>query len=871
MLQLSRVYTCPSNCGLPITAQQNNIIVHGAAEHNLKEACFTIPKGKFVVLTGLSGSGKSSIAFAVLGQECTRQYLESLGMTTDHIPKAKVGATLGLSPSICISQRVTDTNPRSTVGTKTGILTIVRNLYAAIGQQLCVGCGALVKQSLQGKHKLTVIETEKVVKDEESSISAKKKKITYFDCPYCGEQLEKLKMEHFSLNTTTGTCEDCKGQGEIVSVDAAKLFDDKKSLQNGGIKIWDVSLAKYKVSVIKAASKYYGFVFDEDLPIESYTQEQKDFLLHGIFSPAFIKQYKDIEAPKKISDGKYEGIASSLLAQYKNHPEEAQPYITSYSCLTCKGSGLGKLGRTVMVAGKTIIDAINLNLRELLTWFQSLEATVSEEELPVLAAFSHALQERISHLIEVGLHYLSLERSLPSLSAGESQRLKLANVLGSGLTGVLYVLDEPTTGLHPHDTAKLLYTLQKITAAGNTVLVIEHDPDVIANADYIIEVGPGRGSSGGKIVFSGTTAEVAACANSVTGPYLLKKNKLKFSPTSPRKTDKAIIIHGASAHNLKNIDVAIPINQLVVMTGVSGSGKSTLLFDILDKAARNYLNNANETPGKHIAISGLEHIKRIVTVNQSTIGKTKSSRSNIATYTGLYDLIRKIFAALPAAETRNFNMSSFSFNTSTERCENCNGAGIVEVDLAFMPEVEMECPVCMGMRFNENLLAVKFKEHHVADILAKTVSEAIPIFHDNKKIFDLLNLMSRVGLEHLILGQSTSTLSGGEAQRIKLASELSKSGTEKTLYLLDEPTTGLHPQEVEKLLIILRELVIKGHTVVLIEHNLDVIKAADHIFDFGPEGGVAGGRIVATGTPQEIITNKNSLTGRSLQAYLLDD
>ena len=857
-------FVCPSKCDLPVTSDLGKIIVHGAREHNLKNICFEVPKGKLVALTGPSGSGKSSIAVEVLQKECLRQLLESLGMTTDHISKAKVDHIMGLTPAIGVSQRVTDFNPRSTVGTKTGILTILRNLFASIGRQTCAGCGKSVKQPLQDKNKLTIIE-------EESSFS-KKKTRSYFQCPNCGQQLEKLKMAHFSYNAISGACEACKGVGELIGVDIPNLLSEEKTIRNGGVNIWDEATAKYYEGVIQAASRYYNFPFDTSLALRNYTKEQRNFLLYGTAFPDFVKAHKNVKEPKKVSDGKFEGIVPYLLSRYKSNPSKLpstiRKYISHEPCLECRKARLGKIGRETKVSGKTIIDAAGLSLYQLLEWIYTLESQVSEDESRVLSTLSSAIKERTSNLIEVGLGYLTLDRSLPTLSAGESQRVKLACVLGSGLTGVLYVLDEPTTGLHPHDTAKLLKTMRMIQEAGNTLLVIEHDIDVIKNVDYIIDVGPGGGRKGGEIVVSGTPAEVVACKASITGKYLARKATALLNRPLESKASKVLTIRGATEHNLKGIDVTIPVNHLVVMTGVSGSGKSTFLFGILDKAARQHFNGASETPGKHSSIHGLNHFNRAVTVDQVTIRNTQSSRSNVATYTKLFDLIRDLFASLPEAKARGLGVDKFSFNTSDQRCENCNGAGVVAIDMAFMPDVEMECPVCNGMRFNEEVLSVKFQGHHIVDILDMTVSEAAAVFREHHNIFLLLDLMKQVGLDYLTLGQSTSTLSGGEAQRIKLAAELSKSGRESTLYLLDEPTTGLHPQEVEKLLAILRKLVSKGNTVVIIEHNLDAICKADTIIDFGPGGGAAGGEIVAIGTPQEVAENKDSLTGQCLKAYI---
>lgn len=856
-------FICPSHCELPVANDPAKIIVHGAREHHLKNICFEIPKGKLVALTGPSGSGKSSIAVEVLQKECLRELLESLGMTTDHISKAKVDHIMGLSPAIGVSQRVTDFNPRSTVGTKTGILTILRNLFASIGRQPCAGCGKSVKQPLQDKNKLTTIEEES---------SSKKKTRSYFQCPNCGQQLEKLKMAHFSFNAISGACEACKGVGELIGVNIPKLLSEEKTIRNGGVSIWDEATAKYYEGVIQAASRHYHFPFDTSLALRNYTKEQRNFLLYGTAFPDFVKAHQNVKEPKKVSDGKFEGIVPYLLTRYKSDPSKLpsafKKYISHEPCLACQSARLGKIGRETTVGGKTIMDVAELSLCQLFEWINALEAQVSEDESQILSTLSGAIKERTSNLIEVGLGYLTLNRSLPTLSAGESQRVKLACVLGSGLTGVLYVLDEPTTGLHPHDTAKLLKTMRMIQEAGNTVLVIEHDMDIIKNVDYIIDVGPGGGRKGGEIVVAGTPAALMACSASITGKYLARKAPTLLNCPLESKANKVLTVCGVTEHNLKGIDVAIPINQLVVLTGVSGSGKSTFLFGILDKAARQHFNGASETPGKHVSIHGLSHFNRVVTVDQVTIRKTQSSRSNVATYTKLFDLIRDLFASLSEAKVRGLGADKFSFNTSDQRCENCNGAGVVAIDMAFMPDVEMECPICNGMRFNDEVLSVKFQGHHIVDILDMAICEAAALFSEHQSIFVLLDLMKQVGLDYLTLGQSTATLSGGEAQRIKLAAELSKSGRESTLYLLDEPTTGLHPQEVEKLLAILRKLVSKGNTVIVIEHNLDVICEADTIIDFGPGGGVAGGEIVAVGTPQEVAANKDSLTGKCLKAFL---
>lgn len=679
-------FVCSLNCGLVI--DPDKIIVHGAKEHNLKNICFAIPKGRLVALTGVSGSGKSSIATDILQKESIRQYLESLGMTTDHVEKAKVDNIIGLAPSIGVTQRVAEFNPRSTVDTKTGLLTILRNVFATLGHQPCTKCKRVVKQPRQDKHNLTVVEVEKKVN------SFKKNKKNYFNCPYCDHLLEKLEMAHFSFNTAMGACELCKGIGEIINVNSAQLLNERKTIRDGGVNYWDVSTAKYYENVILAASRYYNFSFDPIIPIQEYTTEQKNFLLYGISFPDFAQAYNDIKAPKKVTEGNFEGLIPHLLNLYKKNPIKnasggIKKYITYEPCIECKGTRLAKPGRETTVNGKTIIDIIELNLNTLFQWINTLDTLVSKDQVQIFRSFSEALKERTQNLIEIGLNYLTLARTLPSLSIGELQRLRLANLLGNGLTGVLYVLDEPTTGLHAYDSAKLLKTLRMIQKTGNTVLIIEHDMDIVKKTDYIIDMGPGSGSKGGKIVASGTPIDIMTCKESITGKYLAKK--LHFEQQLPAyRNDKTLIIRGACEYNLKNIDVTIPIKQFVVLTGVSGSGKSTFLFDIVDKVARKHFYQASEVPGKYNSIEGLDYFNRIITVNQIAIGNSKSSRSNIATYSTLFDLIRKLFASLPEARKCGFGADKFSFNISNERCENCNGDRTV---FAFFLPISLTIPI----------------------------------------------------------------------------------------------------------------------------------------------------------------------------------
>lgn len=851
-------------CSLPTKVKHGWVVIHKANANNLKNVCLEFPKNQLIALTGLSGSGKSSIAVEVLGNESVRQLLSGYGLVSDHMTKANVGTILGLPAAITISQRVTETNPRSTVGTRTGVLAILRNMFAALGRQKCPNCGYVVKQPTLGKHKLIVTEAK------EKNDTAKKKNATFFACQNCDTQIQKLEMAHFSFNSEQGVCHTCKGVGEIIDIHYDALLDPEKSIEQGAIKCWDTSTAQYYLPVLEAASKHYQIKFNKHSLLKDYSSAMRMLLLYGINHPEFKQAHKGIKAPKKVSQGKYEGLITQLLAQIKKQPELTdtvyEDYIIRKLCSECQGTRLSQMGREASIADKTIVDVTHLSLIDLYEWLQGLTSLLDDDEIQTYAAFSDSLMERAYGLIEVGLEYLSLERALPTLSGGESQRLRLAAAIGaSALSGILYILDEPTTGLHPSDTEKLLTILRKIQSNDNTIMLIEHDPEVIAQADYIIEVGPGRGKEGGEIVAYGSPEQIKRASNSKIAPHLGMQS---LNLSAPKKqSEEFLTVYNACENNLKNIDVRIPLNRLVVFTGVSGSGKSTFLFSILDNIVRKRLNKAACLPGKYSKVEGLEHIDQIVTVNQSTIGSSKSTRSNVATYTKLFDLIRKLFASLSAAKNHQYTVNSFSFNTSEERCENCAGEGVIYIDMSFMPDVEMTCPVCQGQRFNDELLTVRFEGYNISEILCLTVNEAVSVFANQQKIIEVLQLMQRVGLGHLTLGQATSSLSGGEAQRIKLAKELSRANKKHVLYLLDEPTTGLHPDEIEELLTILQELVQHGNSVVLIEHNLQIIANADYIIDFGPKGGSAGGEIVAQGTPQQIYDNPESLTGRSLHSF----
>lgn len=838
---METTFKCRLTCTLAHGNGRRSITVHGAREHNLKNICFELPKGKLIALTGPSGSGKSSIAVNVLQMECLRQFLESLGMTTDHIVQPDVDKIVGLAPSIGVAQRVSDVNSRSTVGTKSGLLVIVRNLFASIGTRPCERCGRLIRQRPPDH-----------------------------SCCYCGHKMEPLKMAHFSPLCGEGMCPACKGTQKSYRVDVERLFDDEKSVQDGGVRYWTKGVERHYAGVIESASKHYGFEFDTSKPMGELSLEQRNFLLYGITGHAFRLKYKGVEAPKKVGQGKFEGLVQSLLsharAESDELPDAVSSYISQTACEVCAGTGLGAIGRGVTVGGKTICEVAALPLSKFLEWIDGLEDLVSPDDRPLLATLECALKERTANLIEVGLSYLTLDRSLPTLSGGEAQRVRLASILGSQLMGVLYVLDEPTAGLHPHDCDKVVRALRKIQRAGNTVIIIEHNLEVIRAVDYILELGPGGGSNGGEIICSGTPDEVMATTGSITGKWL-KRPPLVDGARAGSPVKKRLTVRGAAENNLKKIDVAIPVGQLVALTGVSGSGKSTFLFDIVDRAARKQLHNSTADVGRHLGVEGLDHFNRVVTVDHSTIGRVGGSRSNVATYTGLFDRIRSLFASLPQSRIRGYGAHHFSFNVSDQRCEVCDGAGVVAVDMAFMPDVEMKCSACGGGRFSQDLLCVEFKGQSIADLLDLSVCEALEIFSDHPNIYTTLEMMRRLHLDYLTLGQSTNSLSGGEAQRIKLAKELCKLGKRSTLFLLDEPAAGLHRDEVESLLAILRELVSRGHSVLAIEHHLEVISRADTVIDFGPGSGDEGGRVVAIGTPQEVSSNGGSFTGRCLKEY----
>lgn len=847
----------------------DKITIKGARLHNLQNITLSIPKNKLVVFTGLSGSGKSTLAFDTLHKEGQRQYMESLGLVTDALSKPQVDTIEGLSPSISVDQHVTNRSPRSTVGTVTEVYTYLRVLYARLGHRPCPACGADIPPSHD-------VNGGEVWDDEASGDSlagpADLDGGETYPCPHCGVAVPEMGMAHFSFNKPAGACPACTGLGVIHEANLEQLVDPERGILDGAVHGWDIFYITHYTKTLQAAGKHYGFVFDPALPTKKLGQVQRDLLLYGVASPQFRRHYPDLKPPETVSKGYFEGIITNLLRRYGEHVhdptyrEKMEKLLRQQVCPDCGGARLRHESRQVTVAGQTIVDISRRPLTDLAAWLERLQEVTPAEEWVIAEPIVADLAGRIRRLVDVGVGYLTLERSAPTLSAGEAQRLRLASLLGSGLTGVLYVLDEPTIGLHPRDTARLIKMLGQLRDLGNTVLVIEHDLEMMRMADYVVDIGPGAGRNGGQVVVAGTPEAITACPDSATGGYLSGRLTVPTPPQRRPGNGKALLIRGAREHNLKNLAVRLPLGLLITITGVSGSGKSSLMFDILDRAARAHFYGANNLPGEHDAIEGWEYLDKIVTIDQNAIGR--SPRSNAATYTDAFTPIREAFAATPQARQRGLTARHFSFNVPGGRCERCEGAGVLTVEMHFLTDVQVRCPACHGKRFKREILAVSYHGYNIAEVFNLTIEEALPLFKQVPAAAARLTLMVEAGLGYLQLGQPATTLSGGEAQRVKLAKELGRRATGRTLYLLDEPTTGLHPADTARLLAVLQRLVEAGNTVVVVEHNMDMIKAADWLIDLGPEGGAAGGQIVAEGTPEQVALVETSATGAFLRPLL---
>ncbi len=819
-----------------------DIIVKGAREGNLRDVSLEIPRNKLVVFTGLSGSGKSTLAIDVIFQECQRQYLEALGM--QGINKPKIDFVRNVSPAILITQTESNKNPRSTVGTLTDIYTDLRMVYEKLGVRVCPNCSEVISAA--------------ECKEEVEKADGNFKVFMY--CNHCNHKMDKLTRTHFSYNTREGACKTCEGLGKVLTINKANTIHETLSLEDGAVDFWEQKYKEYQISSLFNAYQHYGISIAANTPVAEFSDIQKSILLYGVESEDVKQAFPDILPPKTVAAGKFEGVFSTLWRRMSDKGGEAKQlegYFDFDVCPDCLGERLGNLSRSVTVQGVRLPELSSLSLEELFGWILKLKASLGDVDGGLVESYIMDLQTKIQRIMNVGLGYLSLDRQTITLSGGELQRVKLSATLDSDLTGIIYILDEPTVGLHPKDTAGMVAILKKLRDLGNTVIVIEHDPDVMAEADYIVDIGPGSGKHGGKIIGTGTLEEIKREATSVTGTYLnqRKKNRDKFR----KGTGETIEIKNANLYNLKNIDVNFPVGCLTAVTGVSGSGKSTLVFEVL-AAAR----GKKQTDGNMVA--GTEQFDQIVTIEQAAI--TRMKRSNVATYSEAYSEIRKIFGGLKEAKDKGLSAKHFSFNTTGGRCENCEGLGYVTSNMLFFKNLEVTCPVCGGKQFKDEVLSVKYKGYNIKEILQMSVVEALHTFDAHPKIKRTLQLLQDVGLGYLEIGQTLTTLSGGEGQRLKLAVELVNNMGKSSLFLMDEPTSGLHPLDIENFLTLLNRMVDAGNTVIVVEHNQQVIRAADWIIDLGPEGGENGGQVVFTGTPLDMLKNGVLATAECLRKSL---
>ena len=929
----------------------NFIRIVGARENNLKNVNLDIPRNKLVVFTGLSGSGKSSLAFDTLFAEGQRRYMESLSSYArqflGQMKKPDVDQIDGLSPAIAIDQKTTSANPRSTVGTVTEIYDYFRLLYANIGVPYCVNCkrpinalavDQIVKMIMTAENGSKIMVIAPVIRgkkgeyrelfeefrkkgyvrvkvdgivytlDEEINLDKNKKHdisviidrlvrtdnmasrlaesletalklaggivvidtngeemlySTKHSCPDCGFSFDEISSRLFSFNTPIGACPECAGIGSKMTIEESLLIKDKNlSLSEGAISTFGWGDYGFGNLYFKAILDKFGCSMMT--PFKDLPKEVIDVLFYGTNGEKI-----QINSSYGSFNGKFEGIVPNLYRRHENAASdfvrnEIEKYMVSRSCQLCKGKRLNNQALSVKIAGKSIIDVTDLNITETQKWIENLN--LSEKEQIISRSIFKEINARLKFLVDVGLHYLTLSRTAYTLSGGEAQRIRLATQIGSGLMGVLYILDEPSIGLHPRDTNKLIETLKHLRDLGNSVVVVEHDEDTIRAADYIVDVGPMAGIHGGKIIAAGTVPEIEQVESSLTGAYLSGRRVIEIPEKRRPMSDKVLEIIGAKQNNLKNINVKIPLSNFVAVTGVSGSGKSSLINEILYPALTNKINGSHLPEGVYKQIKGIEHIDKVVVIDQSPIGRTP--RSNPVTYTGVFSAIRELYASVPEAKAKGYTPGRFSFNVKGGRCECCGGDGLLKIEMHFLPDVYVTCDECNGKRYNKNTLEVTYKGKNINDVLNMTVEDALEFFYNLPSIRNKLQTLYDVGLGYITLGQPATTLSGGEAQRVKLATELSKRSTGKTIYILDEPTTGLHTYDVQKLITILQRLVSTGNSVVVIEHNLDLIKVADHIIDIGPEGGDEGGNIIAQGTPEDIAKCKWSYTGQALKNIL---
>ena len=939
---------------------QDKIIIHGARAHNLKNIDVTIPRDKLVVVTGLSGSGKSSLAFDTLYAEGQRRYVESLSAYArqflGNMEKPDVDSIDGLSPAISIDQKTTSKNPRSTVGTVTEINDYLRLLYARVGTPYCInGHGAIKASSVEqivnqvlelperqrlqilapiirkkkGQHKTIfdkiqkdgyvrvrvdgdiydVTEVPELSKTKKHDIEVVVDRIVikksvrsrlfdsieaalrlaegyvvidtmdgkellfseHYACPVCGFTVPELEPRLFSFNAPFGSCSDCDGLGIKLEVDLDLVVpDSSKTLREGALAPWNPISSSYYPQMLAQAMEAFGIEMDK--PFEELSEEEKRLIFFGSDGREFHFHYENEFGGVRDIDIPFEGVVTNINRRYHETNSDftrsqMRLYMNELTCASCHGYRLNPQALSVKVGGEgglNIGQVSDLSIADHLELLSHL--TLTENEVAIATPIIKEIRDRLTFLHNVGLNYLTLSRSAGTLSGGESQRIRLATQIGSNLSGVLYILDEPSIGLHQRDNNRLIASLKKMRDLGNTLIVVEHDEDTMCEADWLIDVGPGAGVFGGEIVAAGTPEQVAKSKKSITGQYLSGKREIPVPLERRVGNGRFIEVTGAREHNLQNITARFPLGKFIAVTGVSGSGKSTLVNSILKKAIAQKLNRNSDKPGKFKNISGIEHIDRLIDIDQSPIGRTP--RSNPATYTGVFDDIRDLFAKTNEAKIRGYKKGRFSFNVKGGRCEACSGDGIIKIEMHFLPDVYVPCEVCHGTRYNSETLEVHYKEKNIAQVLDMTVNDAVEFFKHIPKIGRKLQTIKDVGLGYVTLGQPATTLSGGEAQRMKLASELHKRSTGKSFYILDEPTTGLHTEDIAKLLQVLSRFVDDGNTVLVIEHNLDVIKTADHIIDLGPEGGIGGGTIIATGTPEEVAANSASYTGQYLKGKL---
>ena len=939
---------------------QDKLIIRGGRAHNLKNVNVEIPRDKLVVVTGLSGSGKSSLAFDTIYAEGQRRYVESLSayarMFLGNMEKPDVDSIEGLSPAISIDQKTTSKNPRSTVGTTTEINDYLRLLYARVGTPYCInGHGAITASSVEqivdkvlelpertrmqilapvvrrkkGQHKtifdriqkdgyvrvrvdgdiFDISEVPELSKSKMHNIEIVVDRLInkegirsrlfdsveaalrladgyviidtmdgnellfseHYSCPVCGFTVPELEPRLFSFNAPFGSCPTCDGLGNKLEVDLDLVIPDRsKTLREGALAPWNPISSNYYPAMLEQAMETFGV--DMDTPFEDLTEEEQNLVLYGSGEREFHFHYVNDFGGERNIDLPFEGVVNNINRRYHETNSDftrnvMRGYMNELPCPTCHGYRLNNQALCVRVGGENglnIGQVSDLSVADHLELLNHLE--LSKNEKTIATPIVKEIKDRLTFLNNVGLNYLTLSRSAGTLSGGESQRIRLATQIGSNLSGVLYILDEPSIGLHQRDNDRLIDSLKKMRDLGNTLIVVEHDEDTMRQADWLIDVGPGAGEFGGQIVASGTPEEVAKNKKSITGQYLSGAKEIPVPLERRKGNGRFLRVLGACENNLQNIDVTFPLGKFIAVTGVSGSGKSTLVNSILKKAVAQKLNRNSDKPGKHKALEGVENIERLIDIDQSPIGRTP--RSNPATYTGVFDDIRDLFAKTNEAKIRGYKKGRFSFNVKGGRCEACSGDGIIKIEMHFLPDVYVPCEVCHGTRYNSETLEVHYKDKNIAEILDMTVNDAVEFFAPIPKIARKLQTIKDVGLGYVTLGQPATTLSGGEAQRMKLASELHKRSTGKSLYILDEPTTGLHTDDIARLLKVLQRFVDDGNTVLVIEHNLDVIKTADYIIDLGPEGGVGGGQIVATGTPEEVAKVKESFTGQYLKDKL---